>query len=100
MRARGGRGIISVVGNLVPRDLKALVAAYDAGQTAKALEWHRRLFTLCRDMLGVATNPIPIKAAMHLLGRCSGELRLPLCPLDAVGEERVRKTLRDYGLPA
>src|SRR2546429_2905644 len=48
----GGRGIISVVGNLVPRDLKALVAAYDAGQTAKALEWHRRLFTLCRDMLG------------------------------------------------
>src|SRR5436305_4956604 len=44
----GGRGVVSVVGNLVPRDLKALIAAYEAGRTQDALEWHKRLFTLCR----------------------------------------------------
>jgi 4-hydroxy-tetrahydrodipicolinate synthase len=96
----GGRGVVSVVGNLVPRDLKALVAAYDAGKPAEALRWHRRLFPLCRDMLSVATNPIPVKTALKLLGRDSGELRLPLCPLDAAGESRVAQTLRAYGLSA
>jgi 4-hydroxy-tetrahydrodipicolinate synthase len=94
----GGRGVVSVVGNLVPRDLKALVTAYEAGRNAEALDWHRRLFTLCRDMLGVATNPIPVKTALRLLGRDTGELRLPLCPPDAAGENRIRQTLSAYGL--
>jgi 4-hydroxy-tetrahydrodipicolinate synthase len=94
----GGRGVVSVVGNLIPRDLKALVSAYDAGKPAEALQWHRRLFPLCRDMLAVATNPIPLKTALKLLGRGNGELRLPLCPLDAAGEARIAQTLRAYGL--
>jgi 4-hydroxy-tetrahydrodipicolinate synthase len=94
----GGRGVVSVVGNIIPRDLKALVAAFDAGQTAKALEWHRKLFPLCRDMLGVATNPIPIKTAMKLLGRGNGEMRLPMCPVDRDGEARIRQTLVLHGL--
>jgi 4-hydroxy-tetrahydrodipicolinate synthase len=94
----GGQGVVSVVGNVVPRDMKALLTAFDAGRLSEAMEWHHRLFPLCRDMLGVATNPIPIKTAMKLLGRISGEMRLPLCPLDSTGEARIRKTLRDYGL--
>jgi 4-hydroxy-tetrahydrodipicolinate synthase len=94
----GGRGVVSVVGNLVPRDMKALVSAYEAGRTDEALRWHRKLFPLCRDLLGVATNPIPVKAALRLLGRDTGELRLPLCPLDAAGEARVAAALRAYGL--
>ena len=94
----GGRGVVSVVGNLVPRDMKALVTAFDAGRLREAQEWHRKLFPLCRDLLGVATNPIPVKTAMKLLGRDSGELRLPLCPMDAAGEARVRQTLVEYGL--
>ena len=94
----GGRGVVSVVANVVPRDLKALVSAYDAGRTADALQWHRRLFTLSRDLLSVATNPIPLKTAMKVLGRDTGELRLPLCPLDAAGEARIAQTLRAYGL--
>lgn len=94
----GGRGVVSVVGNIVPRDMKALVKAFDQGDFATALKWHRKLFPLCRDMLGVATNPIPLKAAMKLLGRGSGELRLPMCPLDEAGIEKVRKTLANYGL--
>ena len=67
-------------------------------RSSEAQDWHRRLFPLCRDMLGAATNPIPIKTAMKLLGRDSGELRLPLCPMDEAGETRLRKTLQDYGL--
>jgi 4-hydroxy-tetrahydrodipicolinate synthase len=94
----GGRGVVSVVGNLVPRDVQALIRAFEAGRLAEAQEWHRRLFPLCRDLLGVAVNPIPIKTAMKLLGRGTGELRLPLCSLDAAGEARVRESLRGYGL--
>jgi 4-hydroxy-tetrahydrodipicolinate synthase len=94
----GARGVVSVVGNVVPRDMMALVRAFLAGRVEEAQRWHRKLFPLCRDMLSVATNPIPVKAAMKLLGRDSGELRLPMVPLDAAGEARVRKTLQEYGL--
>lgn len=94
----GGRGVVSVVGNIVPRDMKAMVTAFLTGETAKAIEWHKKLFPLCRDLLGVATNPIPVKTAMKLLGRDTGELRLPMCPMDPAGEERIRKTLVAYGL--
>jgi 4-hydroxy-tetrahydrodipicolinate synthase len=96
----GGRGVVSVVGNIVPRDLKALVSAFAAGEVRQAQDWHRRLFPLCRDMLGAATNPIPIKAAMKMLGRGTGELRLPLCPGDETCLTRVRQSLGDYGLLA
>jgi 4-hydroxy-tetrahydrodipicolinate synthase len=94
----GARGVVSVVGNVVPRDMKALVTAFQAGRVEEARRWHRKLFPLCRDMLGVATNPIPIKAALKLLDRGSGELRLPMTPLDGAGEARVRQTLHEYGL--
>jgi 4-hydroxy-tetrahydrodipicolinate synthase len=94
----GARGVVSVVGNVVPRDMMALVKAFAAGKVEEAQTWHRKLFPLCRDMLGVATNPIPVKAAMKLLGRGTGELRLPMCALDAAGEARVRQTLTEYGL--
>ncbi len=96
----GGKGVVSVVGNLVPRDMMALVKAFAAGDHAKALELHRKLFPLCRDMLAVATNPIPVKTAMKLLGRSNGEFRLPMCAMDAAGEAKVRQTLVNYGLLA
>jgi len=94
----GGEGVISVVGNIVPKDMIELVQAFASGDMAKAQQMHHRLFPLCRDMLGLATNPIPIKAAMKLLGRDPGELRLPMTPLDTIGEEELRQTLTDYGL--
>ena len=94
----GGRGVVSVVGNIVPADMKALLKAFAAGNIGEAQKWHRKLFPLCRDMLSVATNPIPLKAALALLGRGTGELRLPMCPVDEAGRERVRKTLVQYGL--
>ena len=96
--AIGGRGVISVVGNIVPSDMLQLLQAFEAGDIAQAQNWHRRLFPLCRDMLGLATNPIPIKAAMKLLGRDTGELRLPMTPLDDAAEAKLRGTLSHYGL--
>lgn len=96
--AIGGRGVISVVGNIVPKDMIALINAFDAGNLAEAQRWHRRLFPLCRDMLGLSTNPIPIKAAMKLLGRDTGDLRLPMTPLSASEEAKLHKTLANYGL--
>ncbi|MEX2138915.1 MAG: 4-hydroxy-tetrahydrodipicolinate synthase [Pirellulales bacterium] len=94
----GGRGVISVAGNIIPKDMLALVKAFDAGNIVEAQRWHRKLFPLCRDMLGLATNPIPIKAAMKLLGRDNGELRLPMTPLDSASEAKLRRTLSAYGL--
>ena len=94
----GGEGIVSVVGNIVPKDLIALLDAFHKGDQAGACEWHHKLFTLCRDMLSLATNPIPLKAAMQMLGRDTGEMRLPMTPLDDAGLNQLRRTLTDYGL--
>lgn len=94
----GGRGVISVVGNIVPQDMLALLGAFEAGNQAEALRWHRKLFPLCRDMLGLATNPIPVKGAMRLLGRDTGELRLPMTSLTSAEEARLKSTLAGYGL--
>jgi 4-hydroxy-tetrahydrodipicolinate synthase len=96
--ALGGSGVVSVVGNIVPKDVRSLVAAWREGKVAEAQKWHHKLFPFCRDMLSLATNPIPVKAAMHTLGRDSGELRLPLTPLPGKDVEKLRGTLNTYGL--
>ncbi len=98
LMAIGARGVISVVGNIVPRDVISLVQEFEGGDLSGARQWHRKLFPLCRDMLGLATNPIPIKAAMRLLGRDNGQLRMPMTPLDAQSEVKLRNTLSKYGL--
>ncbi len=82
----------------MPRDVKALIGAFEAGRIAEARGWHARLFPLCRDLLGLAPNPIPVKAALALVGRGSGEVRLPLCPLDERSLAILRNTLVRYGL--
>jgi 4-hydroxy-tetrahydrodipicolinate synthase len=94
----GGRGVVSVVGNLVPADMKGLIDAFDAGDLEAARAAHHRLFTLCRDLLGLASNPIPIKRAMAMVGRDTGDVRLPLVPLEQPLADRLRTVLREYGL--
>lgn len=94
----GGSGVVSVVGNIVPRDVLALLTAFGDGDIAAAQKWHAKLFPLCRDLLGLATNPIPIKAAMQALGRDTGEVRLPMTPLDDAQQVVLSSTLKTYGL--
>ncbi len=94
----GGSGVISVAGNIIPKDVKALVDAFNSGNIAKAQEWHHKLFPLCRDMLGLSTNPIPIKVAMSLSGTDCGPLRLPMTDLTADELQSLKVTLKNYGL--
>jgi 4-hydroxy-tetrahydrodipicolinate synthase len=75
-----------------------MIRAFDQGDVTEARRWHYRLFPLCRDMLGLATNPVPIKAAMQMLGQDTGDLRMPLTRLTAAEEAKLRKTLAAYGL--
>ncbi len=96
----GAEGVVSVVGNIVPRDMIAMVKAFLSGDAIEAQRWHHKLFPLCRDMLGLATNPIPLKAAMAEIGRDSGELRLPMTPLDETQLDSLRQTLSTYGIEA
>ena len=96
--ALGGSGIVSVAANIVPADLKALVTAWNAGHVAEAQRLHTKLYPLCRDMLGLATNPIPLKAAMRRLGTDTGEVRLPLVPLEESLAASLDTTLRAYRL--
>ncbi len=98
LMAMGARGVVSVVGNLLPRDVIELIRAIDEGRFDEARVWHRKLFPLCRDMLGLATNPIPIKAAMAMVGRDTGELRMPMTPLTDTQQEQLRTTLVAYGV--
>lgn len=94
----GGEGVISVVANIVPGDLLKLVNAVNRDDWALAQQMHRKLFTLCRDLLSLATNPIPIKMAMKILGRDTGDLRLPMTPLTEAQTSRLQMTLLKYGL--
>jgi len=94
----GGKGVISVVANIVPADVKAMTDLILEGDLVSARQWHNKLFTLCKSMLTLATNPIPIKAAMAILNMCSDELRLPMTPLEENKKVILKKTLENYGL--
>ena len=94
----GGEGVVSVVGNLVPQDMIALVNAFRSGDVAEAQRRDTQLFPLCRDLLGINSNPIPVKAAMRELERDSGILRLPMVQLTESELDFLRKTLGAYGL--
>ena len=94
----GGKGVISVVANIVPADVKAMTDLILEGDFVSALKWHKKLFALCKSMLTLATNPIPIKAAMAVLNMASEELRLPMTPLEEAKRPVLEETLKDYGL--
>lgn len=94
----GGKGVISVVANIVPADVKAMTDLILEGDLVSARQWHKKLFTLCKRMLTLATNPIPIKAAMAILNMASEELRLPMTTLEEDKKAILEQTLKDYGL--
>jgi len=93
----GGVGIISVVSNIVPADVKAMVSAFEKGKVSQAQKLHYKLLPLIKAMF-IETNPIPLKTAMGLLKMCEPELRLPLCPMSPENLEKLKIALKEYGL--
>jgi len=97
LMAVGGKGVISVVANIVPRDVADLTRAFLSGDWKRARELHLKLFPLCQAMF-CETNPIPVKTAMALMGMINGELRLPLCPMSEANLSKLKAAMRAYGL--
>jgi len=94
----GGKGVISVVANIVPADVKAMTDLILEGDLVSARQWHNKLFALCRNLLSLATNPIPIKAAMSILNMAPEEMRLPMTVMEESKKAVLRRTLIEYGL--
>ncbi len=93
----GGHGIISVVANLIPKDVQAMINAFNTGDLQGAQVIHYKMLPLIQAMF-IETNPAPVKEAMELLGMCSGELRLPMCRLTDANRQKVKDALKNYHL--
>ncbi|WP_195267089.1 4-hydroxy-tetrahydrodipicolinate synthase [Eubacterium sp. 1001713B170207_170306_E7] len=93
----GGKGIISVSANIIPKDMHDLVAAFMSGDVDKAreMQFSTNLINLA---MFYETNPIPVKTAMRLLGTDTGEMRLPLVEMEEANEARLAEALKEYGL--
>jgi len=93
----GGKGVISTSSNVIPQEMRSLVRSFEQGDLASAREQHLALLPAF-DALFCETNPIPVKAALAMLGRIGDEIRLPMTRITPEGAERVRIALRDLGL--
>ncbi len=93
----GGKGVISVVANILPKATHELVESFLAGDVKKAQDLHFYLYPLIKALF-IETNPIPVKTALGLMGMISPELRLPLCSMRKENLEKLKKILRKYGL--
>ena len=95
--ASGGDGVISVISNAVPRACAALVAAAARGDVPTSRAWHHRLAPLIAAAFA-ESNPLPIKAALAMMGRARNVLRLPLVPMDPRHEPALRAALATAGV--
>ena len=95
--AVGARGVISVASNLIPREVARMVRAYASGKLAEAARLHGRYYPLFKDLF-LETNPVPVKAALAMMGLIAEEYRLPLVSMNRSNRERLRKTLRACGI--
>jgi 4-hydroxy-tetrahydrodipicolinate synthase len=95
--AVGAQGVISVVSNVAPREVSQLVRAFTAGDAKKALRFHQKLGPLFKDLF-IETNPIPVKAALAMMGVIKEEYRLPLVPINGRNREMLRATLKECGV--
>lgn len=93
----GAKGVISVASNVAPREVAQMVEAYAAGEVKKALQLHDKLYPLFKDLF-IESNPIPVKAALAMMGQIEEEYRLPLVRMSAKNRETLRATLKSCGL--
>lgn len=95
--AVGGQGVISVASNIAPKQMVAVWNYWQRGDVAAARLEYSRLLKL-NQLLFCETNPIPIKAAVAMLGLCGPEIRLPLTPLEEQHKEPLRQCMQALGL--
>jgi 4-hydroxy-tetrahydrodipicolinate synthase len=95
--AIGGVGIISVVANIIPRDVADMCAAFEKGDIKKAQDLHYKMLPLVKVMF-IETNPIPVKTAMGLMGMIEPALRLPMCEMEPANKEKLVSELKAYKL--
>ena len=93
----GAKGVISVASNLIPGDLSVMVDSALKGNNIAALALHRKYYKLFKDLF-IETNPIPVKAAMAMTGRCAEEYRLPLCEMGEKNRQKLADTLKSCGI--
>jgi len=98
LMALGGKGVISTVANVAPRETAQLAEACLKGNWEKGRDWQFKLMPLIRAVF-IETNPIPIKTALSLMGKCTGELRLPLTPMGEGNLKKLRQAMVDFSLP-
>jgi 4-hydroxy-tetrahydrodipicolinate synthase len=93
----GGVGIISVAANIIPQDIVKMIEAFNKGKVTEAQSLHYKMLPLVQSLF-IETNPIPVKAAMKMMGLCSDEVRLPLCTMSETNSGKLKSALHDYGL--
>lgn len=93
----GGVGVISVVANIIPKDVADMCAAFESGDIKKAKKLHYKMLQLVKAMF-IETNPIPVKTAMGLMKMIEPGLRLPMCDMLPENKEKLAKALKDYRL--
>lgn len=97
MMACGAKGVISVTANIMPKEVAALVDAFNAGNMEEAKRLHLYLLKISNAMF-IETNPVPVKTGVSLLGRCRDEVRLPLAPLAEANRAKLSAIMKEYGL--
>ena len=95
--AVGAEGVISVASNIIPRQITRMVNAFTAGNADVALRLHQKYYPMFKDLF-IETNPVPTKAALAMLGKCTEEYRLPLCKMSAGNRAQLAKTLKACGV--
>lgn len=93
----GGKGVISVLSNLLPRETSQMCHAYINGDTKTALDMQLNYLPLI-DSLFCEVNPIPVKAAMAAMGYCENYLRLPLTPMEEANQNRLLNDMKEAGI--
>src|SRR5438132_5967099 len=95
--AVGAQGVVSVASNVIPKQVAQMVNAFAAGRLREALKLHDRWYPLFKDLF-IESNPVPVKAALAMMGQIQEEYRLPLVPMNAKNRELLRATMKNCGL--
>ena len=93
----GGKGVISVLSNVVPRETHDICQLYFDGKTQDSAKLQLKLLKLANTLF-CEVNPVPVKTAMGLLGLCGDEMRLPLCEMDDANREKLISVMKSYNL--